>query len=81
MDVFKFPFLAEVWGTVSDWIMIMVTSVTAYFLYKTLRSQKDVQQAQNKLLKIEQIRLREDFKPKLDYSRIDIGVKIPDANK
>jgi hypothetical protein len=67
MEVFKFPFLAEVWGTISDWIMILVTTITAYFLYKTLQSQKDVQEAQNELLKIEQIRLREQFKPEIDY--------------
>jgi hypothetical protein len=68
MDIFKFPLLAEIWGTISDWVMIGVTTVTAYFLYKTLQSQKDVQQAQNKLLEIEQLRVREDFKPILKFS-------------
>ncbi|HVW97057.1 MAG TPA: hypothetical protein VHA56_13890 [Mucilaginibacter sp.] len=67
-------FPAEVWGTVSDWVMIVVTTITAYFLYKTLRSQKDVQKAQNKLLQIEQVRLREDYKPALKYSRFEGGV-------
>ncbi len=68
MLAIEFPFPAEVWGTVSDWVMIVVTSLTALFLYNTLRSQKDVQKAQNKLLEIEQLRLREDFKPLFQYT-------------
>ena len=67
MDLFKFPFHADVWGTASEWVMIIVTTVTAYFLYNTLKSQKEVQQAQNKLLEIEQLRLREQFKPIIGY--------------
>src|SRR5579872_2778010 len=79
MLAIEFP--AEIWGTVSDWVMIAVTSVTAYFLWKTLKSQKEVQSTQNRLLKIEQLRVKEAFKPNLKYSRVDIGVKIPDVNK
>lgn len=65
------PFQSDVWGTVSDWVMILVTIVTAYFLYKTLQSQKDVQGTQNKLLQIEQIRLKTDVKPFLRYSQFE----------
>ena len=54
MDTFKFLFNSVLWGPVSEWVMIGVTSVTAFFLYRTLQSQKDVQGAQNKLLEIEQ---------------------------
>lgn len=79
--MFNFPFSAEVWGTVSDWVMIIVTSITAYFLWKTLRSQKEVQDTQNRLLKIEQLRVREDFKPNLKYNRVTIGGKFSDPNK
>lgn len=71
MDIFKFPFLSEVWGTVSDWVMIIVTGVTAYLLYKTLNAQKEVQLVQNRFLEIEQIRIRQDFKPDLKYSRLE----------
>jgi hypothetical protein len=81
MDIFKFPFPVEIWGTVSDWIMIIVTTITSYFLYNTLKSQKEVQQAQNKLLEIEQIRLREDFRPNLKYSRFTENVRIDKPNK
>src|SRR5690606_16627588 len=61
-------FSPEVWGTVSDWVMICVTILTAYFLYKTLKSQKEVQQTQNELFKIESIRFKESIKPVLNYS-------------
>jgi len=81
MDLFKFPFHADVWGTASEWVMIIVTMITAYFLWKTLKSQKEVQETQNKLLKIEHLRLREDFKPKLSYSRFLENFKIDDPDR
>jgi len=81
MSYLGFSIPADSWGTVSDWVMIIVTSVTAYFLYKTLKSQKEVQQTQNSLLKIEQLRVREDFKPNLKYSRQDIHINIGEPDK
>lgn len=42
IEMFQFPYHAEIWGTVSDWIMILVTGVTAYYLYHTLISQNSV---------------------------------------
>jgi hypothetical protein len=53
----------DIWGTVSDWFMVIVTIVTAFYLYKTLQSQKNVQETQNKLFEIETIRFRESIKP------------------
>lgn len=41
-DLFVLPFNSGVWGTASDWVMIAVTGVTAYFLWKTLQSQNDI---------------------------------------
>lgn len=35
----------NIWGTVSDWLMVAVTGGTGFLIYKTLRSQKDVQAA------------------------------------
>lgn len=32
---------AEVWGTISDWIIILITLITAVFLYRTLISQQN----------------------------------------
>ena len=55
-------------GTVPDWSMVIVTSITAYYLYKTLQSQKEVQRTQNELYKIESIRFKESIKPVLKYS-------------
>jgi hypothetical protein len=63
-------------GSISDWAMVLMTSVTAVFLYKTLRSQQKVQAAQNTLLAIEQLRIREEFKPKLRYGAIQDGAMI-----
>lgn len=63
-DVSKFD--SEVWGTVSDWYMVIVTLVTAVFLYKTLRSQKDVQKEQTRLFKIEELKYLNSIKPKVN---------------
>ncbi|WDF79531.1 hypothetical protein PQ469_05880 [Mucilaginibacter sp. KACC 22773] len=41
------PFQSDVWGTVSDWITILVYLITAYFIYKTLRSQLAIQRIES----------------------------------
>ncbi len=46
-----FYFNAQVWGTVSDWVMIGVTAATAYYLYQTLQSQRETQDLQQKTTK------------------------------
>jgi len=61
-------FEAQVWGTVSDWVMIAVTLATAVLLLLTLKSQKEVQRTQNELFRIESIRFKESIKPKLNFS-------------
>lgn len=61
-------FEPEIWGTVSDWVMIIVTFATALLLLLTLKSQKEVQRTQNELFRIESIRFRESIKPKLKFS-------------
>jgi hypothetical protein len=65
--LFIYLFPSDVWGTVSDWCMVGITSLTAFYLYKTLQSQKDVQQTQNELFKIESIRFKESIKPVLQF--------------
>jgi len=60
------PFQADVWGTVSDWIMIGVTTGTAIFLYLTLKSQQKVQKLQQSITDIESYRFRESIKPEFD---------------
>lgn len=79
MDLFKFPFHADVWGSASEWVMILVTLLTAILLYKTLKSQNEVQQAQNKLLEIEQTRLRQQFRPDIQYH--DFSDSIGDKHR
>ncbi|HTB52342.1 MAG TPA: hypothetical protein VK718_06165 [Ferruginibacter sp.] len=61
-------FDTKIWGTVSDWVMVCVTTVTAFYLYRTLKSQKEVQQIQYELFKIESIRFKESIKPIFKYS-------------
>ena len=60
-------FPVELWGTVSDWAAVILTVLAAYFVYLTLKSQKDVQQKQTVLFKIESIRFEESIKPVLKY--------------
>lgn len=57
------PFNAEVWGTFSDWIMVVVTGATAFLLYKTFKSQIAVQKSQQKITDIEGERFRVEYKP------------------
>ena len=58
----------EVWGTVADWSLIFITIVTAYFLFRTLQSQKEVQKTQIKLYEIESKRFTASIKPELNYT-------------
>lgn len=67
-------------GSISDWAMVVITGITAYFLYKTLKSQKDVQRTQNELFKIENKRFRESIKPKLKCEPIT-GIFHPSDDK
>lgn len=73
-------FNPNIWGTVSDWGMVVITSVTAYYLYKTLQAQKEVQITQSKLFEIENIRFRESIKPILKYS-ISEEIITPEEKK
>ncbi|MDB5129414.1 MAG: hypothetical protein JWQ85_3646, partial [Mucilaginibacter sp.] len=54
MDINNFgPCEATVLGTVPDWIIAFTTIVTAFFLIKTFRSQKEVQKMQQSITDIE----------------------------
>lgn len=63
-----FLFVPDVWGSVSDWVMVFVTIVTAFYLYKTLSSQNEVLKMQNKLFEIEKVKFRESIRPKLIFT-------------
>lgn len=64
MDLLKFPFLSDVWGSVSDWAMILVTAITARYLYFSLKSQKEIQKMQKRITDIEDFRFRNAMMPK-----------------
>lgn len=74
-------FAPDIWGTVSDWVMIFVTLVTAALLLFTLNSQKDVQRVQTELYRIEDIKFRESIKPILKYSASTDIFKPCEADK
>ena len=40
-------------GSIADWLLLIVTGITAYYLYQTLTSQRKVQEDQQKITKIE----------------------------
>jgi hypothetical protein len=78
---FIYLFPADVWGTVSDWVMVGVTAITASYLYRTLKSQQEVQKTQAELYKIESIRFKESIKPTLHYSGTTEMMKPGEADK
>lgn len=67
-------FTTETWGSVSDWVMIIVTIITIYFLSRTLSSQLKVQELQIKLFQMERVRLSEELRPKLEYSILSMEI-------
>jgi hypothetical protein len=82
MIIFETFFSIWKFGTVTEWVMICVTAMTAYFLYKTLKSQQDVQKTQNELFKIENLRFKESIKPILKYTgSLDIFKTDSEKNK
>ena len=64
------------YGTVPDWLMVLVTIITAIYIYKTLRSQTKVQKYQGKLMKLELTRYRESIMPKWKLEIVPIE-KMP----
>lgn len=57
-NLLDFPFNVEIWGTVSDWVMVIVTAVTFFFIYKAFQQQQS-------LLYYENIRFKLFIKPVL----------------
>jgi len=81
------PFNAAVWGNVSDWVMVIVTAITAGFVWWTL-------DAQRAMLEIEQSRRLTEARPKFAATatswlntqnkmilRIDVYLKKNDAKQ
>lgn len=55
----------QIWGTVSDWVTIILALVTAVFLYKTLRSQQEVQRLQEIQTRVNLNEKMYSFRPKI----------------
>ncbi|MET4142868.1 hypothetical protein [Pedobacter sp. UYP1] len=48
MTILSFAvFNPKEWGTVSDWVTIIVYTITGYLIYRTLRSQLSIQQIES----------------------------------
>lgn len=54
-----------IWGTVSDWVMVVITIITAVLLLLTLKSQKEVQENQAKINKLGMYDIRNKYLPKI----------------
>lgn len=62
-----FPALTNSLGTLSDWFMVIITAITAIFLYRTLDSQMKVQKDQNRIFKIEEKKYLREIKPEITF--------------
>lgn len=65
------PFQSEVWGNVSDWLILFATAVTGLLIWRTLNSQLKIQE-------FEKIRLKRELLPKFycKHTVVDNGVHI-----
>ncbi|MDR2285835.1 MAG: hypothetical protein LBE37_21660 [Sphingobacterium sp.] len=61
----RLKFDVNIWGTVNSWLVYGLTVVTAVFLYKTLRSQQEVQKMQLDIKEIETHKFRNNLRPNL----------------
>lgn len=68
-------FNVEIYGTVADWTMIIVTAITAYFLYETLKSQKEVQENQKNINLLQTFDIRKKYKPNLQLTVRRTGIR------
>jgi hypothetical protein len=74
LDINNFgPFEATVWGTVSEWSVVILTAVTAFFLIRTFKSQKAVQEIQQTQTKMANERYRIEFRPEFQLAPIDVN--------
>ncbi|WP_313511655.1 hypothetical protein [Sphingobacterium sp.] len=61
-------FSSGVWGTISDWVIIFITLISAILLLLTLKSQIEVQRDQNVLHNIEVKRFRKQNVPHIYFT-------------
>lgn len=69
-DYLKFD--PDTYGTVSDWVIVFATIVTAVFVYKTLASQQKVQEDQEKINKLTAYDIRSKYKAEFELENPQI---------
>jgi hypothetical protein len=57
------PFNAEVWGTVSDWVIVILTFLTAVYLIRTFQGQKELFILQNNTNQLEHFKFKTTIRP------------------
>lgn len=60
----------EVWGTVSDWAILLATLITARYLWKTLQSQIEIQKLQLKVTRIENDKYMKEHTPSFVFDLV-----------
>lgn len=72
-ELIQFPFTAGVWGNASDFLTLLITFFTAYYVLITFRQEQDIR-------RIEQQNFRLQFLPKIKitYSGNEILFKVED---
>lgn len=67
MDLNNFgPFSFDVWGSVSDWLVVSVTAATGVLIWKTLKSQTEVLRLQQKQTEMSEVSFRSGTHPLLE---------------
>lgn len=73
------PLDPDVYGSFSDWAMVVVTAVTAYFIWKTLNSQMALQKDQSEIVKIETSRRIAEITPDFNFFRFGNEIILRDV--
>lgn len=79
-DLFRLPFNSNVWGTASDWMMVVVTIITAIYLIKTFKQQKlatDIALSNHRRLIMPRLSIN-TFQIKELNDRLWLGVNVND---
>lgn len=75
-----FIYNPDLYGSLTDWLMLAVTIVTARYLWLTLQSQSMVQKLQQQTTNIENERFRLEVQPNFSMSITKNNIKIVDDN-
>ena len=64
-DLFSITLNPEKWGTISDWVIVLITLLSAIFLLLTLDSQRKVQEDQEKINRYNALDFRNKHKAEI----------------